>query len=117
MNERSIAVAAAYEAIAPRVDFSHGEFAAATAHWKVYPVNLAGQCYGAVMVNGPEIHACVQAHARRRWVNRRLLGVLRDVVKHNGLAVTSATTVEGEQFVRRLGFVKEGEKWVLKPQS
>lgn len=107
------ALTAAYESAADRLcGLSLDDFMAAVAGWDVHPVTVGGAVVGAVLVNGPEIHACVKREACGRWMSRRLLGVLDQVVKRYGFAVTSATTDDGVRFVQRLGFTQRADgRW------
>lgn len=75
---------------------------------EVHDVFVDGEDVGAILVVGPEIHACIKS-GFGRWVFKRQLQVLRDVIARHGYATTATTTKAGEQFVRRLGFWFVGE--------
>ena len=95
------------------------EFSKATESWDVEPVEVDGQLVGAVLMNGPEIHACIKPEGFGRWLTRRVLrNTLRKTLLKHGEAVTRVTegNAIGEHFVSRLGFKKEGELWVLRQQ-
>lgn len=79
-------------------------FAAALSGWKCYPVKVDSAIVGAVLVNGPEIHACIKPEAFGLWLSRRLLRLIDGAVKSFGYAMTQAATPAGKRFVERLGF-------------
>jgi GNAT superfamily N-acetyltransferase len=81
---------------------------------EIVPIHVGGEVAGALVVMGSELHACVLPGFQGRWVTRPLLRVLGRIVGAYGYATTSATTDEGRKFVERLGFVQEGEKYVLR---
>lgn len=97
------------EARMPGVGFD--AFAQALEDAEVHPVKVAGECVGAVIVKGNEIHACVLPEASGRWFTRREARVLNDVIDRYGFATTTATTPAGVEFVRRLGFTRCGDIW------
>ena len=106
-------IEAAYFSTAPRIPgVTLDEFARLTRACEVHPVSVDGKPAGAVFVLGNEIHACIMPWAKGRWMSKATLRILSDVVRKNGKAVTTATTKEGEAFVKRLGFAQEGEWWV-----
>lgn len=107
------AIAAAYESARDRMPgVSLEQFRSFAAGCEVHEVCVAGEVAGAIIVRGPEIHACVMPWACGRWMNKRALQVLRSVIERHGRAVTSATTDAGRAFVLRLGFVQRGAEWV-----
>lgn len=83
---------------------SFAAFAAALAGWACHPVHVDRRLVGAVLVNGPEIHACIQPVAFGRWLSRRLLRLVDAAVEAFGYAMTQAATITGRRFVERLGF-------------
>jgi hypothetical protein len=87
-------------------------FAKALDGAQVHPVNVDGECVGAVIVSGCEIHACVLPSARGRWFKREHATILDGVLRKYGVASTSATTDQGVAFVQRLGFRQFGSKWL-----
>lgn len=106
------ALRVAYESAEARMHgVSFEAFARALGSADVHPVNVAGECVGAVIVNGNEIHACVLPKASGRWFTRREARILNQVIDRYGCATTSATTPMGVEFVRRLGFTRCGEVW------
>lgn len=98
---------AAWESLAARSGLSWDEFRQLVDGWEVHPVTLAGEAVGAVLVNGPEIHACIK-EGYGRWFRKEQIGVLNEVIRRHGYAQTSATTPAGLEFVRRLGFEQHG---------
>lgn len=117
--ERIAAVTAAYESAMGRMNVPLEVFYEAVSGWEVVPVRVDGKLVGAVLMNGPEIHACIKPEGFGKWLTK---GVLRNtlckVLKAHGKAVTRFTegNAAGEYFVTRLGFKKEGEAWVLRQQ-
>lgn len=115
------AVEAAYLSAMDRLgQMTLGEFRRAVSRCDVYPVEVRGQVAGAIVVQGPEIHACVLPWAHGRWISKKMLGVLDKVIKTHGYAQTTATTEQGRRFVERLGFERSGNVyrkvgvWALK---
>lgn len=107
------AVAKAFQAASDRMPgVSLEAFADALAGAQVHPVSVDGECVGAVIVRGCEIHACVLPSARGRWFGRAQAAILDGVLKKHGVASTSATTAQGVAFVQRLGFRQFGSKWL-----
>lgn len=111
--DRSEAIAKAYEATAPRMPgVSIHAFSMALDGADVHPVAVDGQCVGAVVVLGCEVHACVVPSACGRWFGRQQARILGDVLKKYGVAATRATTAQGVHFVERLGFRQFGGLWL-----
>lgn len=75
----------------------------------VHDVFVDGDDVGAVLVVGPEIHACIKG-GFGRWFSKRYLRVLDDVIREHGYAHTATTTEAGEAFVKRLGFEYVGTR-------
>lgn len=102
-----------------RWDVSFSDFARLVEGWDVHPVRLDGRTVGAVLVKGPEIHACI-ASGFGRWFRREQAAILNAVIDRYGYAQTQATTQAGIRFVQRLGFKRHGDsfrretKWELK---
>lgn len=102
-----------------RWNVSREDFARHVEGWDVHPVTLDGQTVGAVLVKGPEIHACI-AEGFGRWFRREQAAILNAVIDKHGYAQTQATTEAGIRFVQRLGFKKHGDsyrrdtKWELR---
>ena len=112
-DAKSVALAEAFKSVALRVPgLQWAAFDAVAARCEVHPVIVGGEIAGAVLVDGPELHACVMPWAIRRWMRKSHLALIDSVIAKHGKAVTSATTEAGRQFVLRLGFVPDGEKYV-----
>lgn len=108
-----LAVIKAYEATAPRMPgVTLQQFAQSLADAVFHPVHVRGECVGAVVVKGCEIHACVLPAFKGQWFGKKHLAILAAVLKKYGVACTKATTDEGIAFVRRLGFRQFGDKWL-----
>lgn len=106
-NTRLEALALAFvsaEARLPQMNFP--QFVSSLENWEVHPVVVDHEVVGAVLMFGPEIHACI-SDGYGRWLTK---GVLRKtlwgVLDEYGYATTSATTSAGIEFVTRLGFVE-----------
>lgn len=112
-DARSVALAQAFKSIACRVPgLRWMEFEAAASRCDVHPVVVGGEIAGAVLVDGPELHACVMPWAIGRWMRKEHLKLIDVVIEKHGKAVTSATTEAGKRFVERLGFLPNGDKYV-----
>lgn len=110
---RDEAIRAAYESAKDRLgEMSLAEFSDALRDSEVVPVVVDGKCAGAVVISGPEMHACVMPWACGRWMSRRLLSLMGRVIGEHGRVITFATTEAGERFVQRLGFERMGAYWV-----
>ena len=109
----SAAVKAAYNSASARMPgVSLDDFASAVEKADVHPVCVRGECVGAVIVIGCEIHACILESARGLWFGRKHAQILRAVLQKYGVAATRATTEQGVQFVQRLGFRQFGSLWL-----
>lgn len=92
------------------------EFDKNTQQFAATPLYYLGECRGAMLVLGNEVHACVTPP----WYARQAIRVINDVIDQYGEATTHATTEAGRRMVEKLGFVKDGEiyrrnaKWELK---
>lgn len=107
------AVRAAYASAAQRMPGVTLEaFRAELEACEVHPVLVDGEPVGAVVVKGPEIHACVLPKARGRWFSRQYARLLAATIAKHGRATTSATTEDGRRFVERLGFVPAAGHYV-----
>jgi hypothetical protein len=94
--------------VVPRLDVSFDQFKRSIADWEIHPVTLDDESIGAVLVNGPEVHACING-GYGRWVRRAQLRILHRVMEKHGYAQTHATTEAGREFVDRLGFKPYGD--------
>ncbi len=103
------ALRAAWESCRDRWPVEYEQFAEAMRGWDVEPVEVDGRIVGAVLMRGPEIHACIKPEGFGRWLSRRVLrDTLVRLVAEHGRAETAVATgnAAGEAFVRRLGFVE-----------
>jgi len=106
---RDDALRAAWESCRDRWPVEYEQFAQAMQEWDVEPVEVDGRIVGAVLMRGPEIHACIKPEGFGRWLSRRVLrDTLVRLVAEHGRAETAVATgnAVGEAFVRRLGFVE-----------
>jgi len=110
-NEHDEALRAAWESCRDRWPVEYEQFAEAMRGWDVEPVEVGGRIVGAVLMRGPEIHACIKPEGFGLWLSRRVLrDTLVRLVAEHGRAETSVATgnAAGEAFVQRLGFVESG---------
>ena len=98
---------AAWRSVVERWPIGFREFEQALSGWEIHPVFVDGNAVGAILVNGPEIHACI-AGGYGRWFRKEQVAILNAVIERHGYAQTHATTPAGERFVARLGFQKVG---------
>lgn len=111
---------AAWLSLVGRFPIEYEAFADFAKDCEVNPVYVDGEVAGALIVKGFEIHACILPAFKGKWLTRKELRILNAVIERHGFAQTSTTTQEGEYFVTRLGFVKDGEiyrrfeKWAWK---
>lgn len=103
---RADALNAAFYAAQPMLpqEWTAADFVLAVSDWECHPVVVAGDLAGAVLTNGPEIHACVAPEFHGRWMSKRTLRILSGILQQYGYAVTRAATDAGKYFVNRLGF-------------
>lgn len=100
---------AAWLSVSTRLPIEFEAFSYAVELWDLHPVVVQGEIAGALLTNGADIHACILPEYKGRWLTRKELRVLNQIIENYGYAQTSATTLDGEYFVKRLGFVKHGE--------
>lgn len=97
----------AYLSICARCDVPRDIFFRFFENWETYPVYVEGLQVGSILMDGPEIHACILPNGFGRWFTKK---VYRDVflcrLKIYGKLITSVSTNNsiGNQFVKRLGF-------------
>ena len=102
-----IAKNCAYESMVERgCNVSREAFDQLVCTHKIVPVRVLGVIKGAVMIDGPEIHACIVESVHKRWMTRTILRLLDQLRMTYGYAQTSV--LRGNQigvcFVLRLGF-------------
>lgn len=94
--------------------YTQAEFLASLANWECFPVRVDGEIVGAVLRNGPELHACIEQRGRGRWAGKWVYRLIQDTKKLWGFVATRADGV-GVEFVRRLGFVhSRGNIYVMR---
>ena len=104
------AIQAAYMSAADRLGaVSLADFREAVKSCEVHPVVVQGSIAGAVIVKGPEVHACILPWAHKRWFGRAQARILNGIIKAYGYATTTATTDAGRKFVEQLGFKKTAQ--------
>lgn len=103
-SRRDGALVAAWQSTRARRDWSFDEFLSLTNEWTVHPIIVRGVIAGAVMQNGPELHACVLPEFFGIWMSKRFVRLIDEVIGTYGCAVTYCKTKEGVDFVKRLGF-------------
>lgn len=117
---RGACLEAAWLSLCYRVSVSLDDFVKEAQGWDVYGVRVGTNLAGAILVKGPEIHACILPFAKGKWFKREHFRLVNRVIDEHGYAQTHATTAEGEEFVSRLGFVRHGKvyrrskPWALK---
>lgn len=111
---------AAWESVNTRHPIGLAMFCESVKDWTVYPVTVDGQVAGAVLTDGPEIHACILPFAHGKWLGRWVLRLINELIEQHGYAQTHASTAVGVEFVTRLGFTPHDDafrrttKWALK---
>lgn len=91
-------------------DYTEQDFIDGLADWDAWPVMVGGELAGAMMVKGPEMHACILPRFFGRWAS---LSMYRRVMRHKALHGRLVTTVNvdhdaGREFVERFGFTVTG---------
>ncbi len=115
MTDIEAAIVAAFKSTAKRVEWmTLDDFRQIIKDAEIEPVRVGGQVVGAIVILGAEIHACILPEFRGLWMSKRTLSTLLRVVQNHGYAKTTATTDEGRYFVKRLGFIREGDVFVLR---
>lgn len=99
---------AAYESLRGRTNISYDEFVEQVNGWNVEPVLVGGEVVGAILVNGPEIHACIKPEGFRRWFRKQQMHILDSTIEKHGYAMTRVMQGNeiGKRFVERLGFTE-----------
>ena len=106
--DRRLMIEAAYNSAKARLGgITLDEFDAAVSACECHPVEVDGRLVGAVLVHGPEMHACVNPEGFGRWFSRKFIALIDSVAKKHGFAMTRAETQAGRDFVSRLGFKEE----------
>jgi hypothetical protein len=102
------ALLTAYEATAPRLNATFEQFQQAAKDFEVIPVTVDGKTVGAILRNGPELHACIKPEGFKRWFRKEAKGILEETIARHGYAMTRVMEGNeiGDAFVKRLGFVE-----------
>ena len=104
-----IALILAYESCKDRFNepISYNDFLELTKEWEVYPVNVGGECAGAILYKGAEMHCCIVEKHHKKWITKK---IWRDVFvtrlsKYGELFTgVKADNEVGKRFVERCGF-------------
>lgn len=83
-----------------------------TPGWRVHEIRRAGDLAGFVIQRGSEIHVWRKPQFTGRWFfPGDLRRVLKGVLGEHGEVTTAVRAINevGQEFVRRVGFVKVGE--------
>ena len=99
MDQIEAARHTAWKSTLGRASWDYKSFCEIIDGWNIHPVKG-----GAVLTNGPEIHACVFPNS----MSKKALAILRETINTHGEAITSTKVgnVVGETFVTKLGFKK-----------
>lgn len=108
---RSKALRVAFDAA---IELIFAKFCADLAEFEIVPITHQSEIVGAILRKGPEVHVSVMPHLKGLWMTKGVLRYLRSVIDEHGYAQTGANTEDGKQFVERLGFVREGDKYILR---
>lgn len=107
MPQRQDVLLAAWESCKDRLPVTFNAFEEATRGWDATPVYASGCLVGAILQNGPEIHACIKPEGFGKWLSKRVLReTIGATVNMYGRAITKVQegNTTGDAFVRRLGF-------------
>lgn len=106
------ALTAAYESAKTRfpAGFSFSDFEKMAEGWEVFPVLVGGDVVGAVLRNGPELHACIKPEGFKRWMGKAQIRLIEETIEKHGYALTRVQQGNeiGAVFVKRLGFKASG---------
>lgn len=110
---------AAHESVVDRVDINFDEFVEAFVNWVKTPVYVNGVLVGAILTNGPEIHACIKKAGHKKWFRKQAISILNKTIQKYGYATTAVKqgNLIGKEFVERVGFKylrTENGNWVYR---
>lgn len=90
--------------------YGFDEFVADTSGWEFWPVVVGGELAGAMLVKGPEIHACILPRFFGRWASPSMYRRVLEHKKQHGRLVTTVNVDHdaGREFVERFGFTMTG---------
>ena len=99
-------VRSAWESLQDRYPCTLETFEKSILGAEIHDVSIDGIPVGAIVVIGPEIHACIKQEGWGRWLNKKALHILGEVIKTHGFATTTVTAGNqvGDRFVKRMGF-------------
>jgi hypothetical protein len=113
MTLKEEALQAAYESMVDRLPpMSYETFLEKVEGWEVHPVEVQNKLVGALLIQGPEVHACIKPEGFKKWFNKSRLRVVDNLIKEYGFALTRVIVGNkvGIEFVERLGF-HENNRW------
>jgi hypothetical protein len=99
----------AYESCKDRFErqITFDEFKLMFADWECIPVDVKGECAGALMCKDAEIHACIIKKHHKHWASKKLWStVFKERLSKYGYLTTGVTANNeiGKRFVERCGF-------------
>ena len=100
---------AAWLSMVSRHPVEYDRFIEVMKECEVFPIYVNGETAGALIVKDCDIHACVLPQFKGKWLTRKELRIMDSVIEKYGHVQTTATTEEGQYFVTRLGFVRDGD--------
>lgn len=108
MNILDESIICAYESCKNRFSekMTLEEFKKLVIEWDIFPVIVDDMVVGAILTNGPEIHACIKPIGFGRWLLKKELLILNSIIDKYGFAITKVKKGNsiGRSFVERLGF-------------
>lgn len=108
-NRREEAISAGWEAYAERVPGMQAAYLKAAESWEAIAVCDGSEVVGALLKRDGVIHLGIKPAWRGLWASRR---VIREMLSHGKR--TTLTRGEDDIFIRRIGFEKEGDEYVLR---
>lgn len=82
------------------------DFECIFARFTFHPVQHAGETVGAILQDGPEMHAVIQPEFRGRWAGKPELALLHSALDEYGEVLSAVMNehAQGHRFAHRLGF-------------
>jgi hypothetical protein len=102
-----------YEVLKPRLNgLSFDRFVEIFRDFEFIPVIVNDAEVGAILRKGAELHAVIKEEARCRWMGKKTLKMIDDVMKEHGIVTTQVMNEHemGHTFAKRLGFVVEKQE-------
>ena len=107
----------AYNVLKDRLppDWTFETFAEKSTRFSFFPVIVNGECVGAIIFSGHDVHAAIMPKARGRWFNKRIARWFNNQLHLYGKLTTKVMTGYrmGHEFAERLGFVVCGQNDTL----